>query len=216
MLNHFTDCLKHAKSARQEAMQMNILCVLLATLRNLVDVKSALANSEVRNLFLSLIFDILSHTNPVLRSAAAQALGRVGQVVGEGRAVSEIAQTCFDRLKASKDAASRTGYALALGCLHRHVGSLGSNQHLNATIGILLTLSHDVASPMTQVWSLHSMTLVADAGGPMFRPYVEPALTQSLRLLMSVPRSHCDVHQCIGKLLAAVIIAVGPELQSDA
>ena len=58
------------------------------------------------------------------------------------------------------------------------------------------------------------MTLVAESS-PSFRPYVDPALTQSLRLLTTVSVSDYDVHQCIGKLLAAVIITVGPEIQTE-
>ncbi|XP_053201898.1 HEAT repeat-containing protein 5B-like [Panonychus citri] len=49
----------------------------------------------------------------------------------------------------------------------------------------------------------------------MFRTYIEPTLTHSIKLLIQVPYHHCDVHQCIGKLLSAVITTVGPELQSD-
>ena len=93
--------------------------------------------------------------------------------------------------------------------------SLGSPQNLNSTIGQLLTLSQDHASPVVQVFALHSLYLIADSGGPMFRSYVDPALEQSLRLLMNSPSFHSEVMQSVGKLVAAVIIAVGPELQSE-
>jgi hypothetical protein len=47
----------------------------------------------------------------------------------------------------------------------------------------------------------------------MFRGYVEPTLSLALKLLLNVPQSHVDVHQCIGKVLTALITTVGPELQ---
>jgi len=47
----------------------------------------------------------------------------------------------------------------------------------------------------------------------MFRGYVEPTLSLALKLLLSVPQSYIDVHQCIGKVLSALITTVGPELQ---
>ena len=47
----------------------------------------------------------------------------------------------------------------------------------------------------------------------MFRGYVEPSLSLVLQLLLSVPPSNVDVHQCLGKCLAALITTVGPELQ---
>lgn len=55
--------------------------------------------------------------------------------------------------------------------------------------------------------------MIADAGGPMFRGFVEPTLNMALNLLLQVPPSLEDVHRCIGKLLSALITTIGPELQ---
>ena len=49
----------------------------------------------------------------------------------------------------------------------------------------------------------------------MFRSYVEPTLSLVLQLLLSVPPSTVDVHQCLGKCLSALITSLGPELQGD-
>lgn len=49
----------------------------------------------------------------------------------------------------------------------------------------------------------------------MFRGYVEPSLSLILKLLLNVPESYVDVHQCIGKVLSALITTVGPELQGN-
>ena len=65
----------------------------------------------------------------------------------------------------------------------------------------------------SQVWALHALALIADSGGPMFRGYVEPTLSLVLQLLLSVPPSIVDVHQCLGKCLSALITSIGPELQ---
>lgn len=64
-----------------------------------------------------------------------------------------------------------------------------------------------------QVWALHALALIADCGGPMFRSYVEPTLEQVMSLLLSVPPSSTEIHQCLGKCLAALITSIGPELQ---
>lgn len=87
----------------------------------------------------------------MLRCAAGECVGRLAQVVGDPRFTAELAQTSFDRLKLARDVASRTGHSLALGCLHRYVGSLGSSQHLNTSISILLALAQDLSSPAVQV-----------------------------------------------------------------
>ena len=70
-----------------------------------------------------------------------------------------------------------------------------------------------VAFVCSQVWALHALSLIADSGGPMFRSYVEPSLTLVLQLMFSVPPANVDVHQCLGKCLAALITTIGPELQ---
>lgn len=215
MMSHFTECIKQAKSSTKESIQINILCALLGSLKNCTELKANLGSSDVRSSIQPLIMSLVIHSNPQVRAAACQSVGRLAQVVGEGKLVNELASACIERLKSSRETPLKSGYALALGCIHRHVASLGSPQNLNGTIGQLLTLSQDHVSPVVQVWSLHSLYLIADSGGPMFRSYVDPALEQSLRLLMNTPPFHSDVVQSIGKLVAAVIIAVGPELQSE-
>ncbi len=177
--------------------------------------KVGLGTDEVKKLIVSLILNTMNHSNPILRCASAESLGRCGQVINDGRFVAEMAQQCFDKLKSARDALSRTGHSLALGCIHRYVGGMGSSQHLNISISILLALAQDTSSPTVQVWALHALTLIADSGGPMFRSYVEPTLSECLKLLLFVPMSYCDVHQCIGKCLSAMITTIGPELQAN-
>ncbi|XP_053671302.1 HEAT repeat-containing protein 5B isoform X1 [Anopheles nili] len=215
MLEHFGECIKHAKSSRQEAVQMNIFTALLSGLKGLTETKSAIGQDDVRKSATNLIINALTSTNPILRCAAGEALGRIAQVVGDSRVTAELAQTSFDRLKSARDVVTRTGHSLALGCLHRYVGGMGSSQHLNTSVSILLALAQDGSSPVVQVWSLYALSLIADSGGPMFRGYVEPTLSLALKLLLTVPQSHVDVHQCIGRVLSALITTIGPELQGD-
>ncbi|XP_049845033.1 HEAT repeat-containing protein 5B isoform X1 [Schistocerca gregaria] len=215
MLDHFAECIRHAKSSRQEAVQMNVFTAVLSGLKGLNETKTSLGQEEVKKSATSLIIGTLISSNPVLRCAAGESLGRMAQVVADARFTAELAQTSFDRLKSARDVASRTGHSLALGCLHRYVGGMGSNQHLNTSVSILLALAQDTTSPVVQVWSLHALALIADSGGPMFRGYVEPTLSLALKLLLNVPQTYVDVHQCIGKVLSALITTVGPELQGN-
>lgn len=62
---------------------------------------------------------------------------------------------------------------------------------------------------------MHALALIADSGGPMFRGFVEPTLSLALKILLIVPHSYIDVHQCIGKVLSALITVIGPELQGN-
>lgn len=76
-------------------------------------------------------------------------------------------------------------------------------------MGVCLMYSFHVV----KVWALHALALIAESGGPMLRGYVEPTLSLALKLLLNVSQSHVDVHQCIGKVVSALITTVGPELQ---
>jgi len=215
MLNHFQDCIKHAKVARQEAIQINVLTVLISSLKSSVENKIQIGTEEIRKVICDLLFPMLTHNNPLLRCAAGCGFGRLCQITSDGRYVSELTQTVLEKLKVARDMLTRTGYSLALGFLHRFVGSLGSNQNLNTAISLLLALSQDLTSPVVQLWALHGLTMIVDSGGPMFRSYIDITLQHALKLLNSVPLFNSDVHQCIGKLLSALITTIGPELQDD-
>ncbi|UJR09975.1 hypothetical protein I4U23_014199 [Adineta vaga] len=217
MLQHFIDIIKQSKGPRQEAVQVNIFTAVLTALKILAETKqsSAIDDENVKKSACTLVMQTLSHQNPILRCAAGEALGRLTQVVGDGRFVAEIAQICFDRLKELRDVPSRTGYSLALGCLHRYVGGMSTGQYLNLSVSILLALAQDQAASIVQVWALHALALIADCGGQMFRSYVEPSLALILHLLLSIPPSQSDVFQCCGRLLGALITTIGPELQTN-
>ncbi|XP_022085919.1 HEAT repeat-containing protein 5B-like [Acanthaster planci] len=215
ILEHFGECIRQAKSARQQAVQINVFTGVLSALKGLAENKRRLKNSGVRVAANNLIMNALTNSNPILRCAAGEALGRMAQMGGDNSFIAQTAQMCFDRLKTARDAVSRTGNSLALGCLHRYVGGMGAGQHLNTSVSILLALAQDSTSPTVQMWALHALALIADSGGPMFRSYVEPTLSLVLTLLLSVPPSNVEVHQCLGRCLAALITTLGPELQGN-
>lgn len=215
IIDCFSDYIKHAKSARAEALTTNVFAALLCSLKHVNEVKSNIGQEDVKKIIASLILNTLSSPSALLRCAAGEALGRLAQAVGDARFTAELAQNSFDKLKSARDVTSRTGHSLALGALHCYVGGMGSSQHLNTSVSILLALAQDPTSPVVQVWSLYALSLIADSGGPMFRGYVENALSLSIKLLLTVPQSFVDVHECIGKVLSALITTVGPELQGN-
>lgn len=58
---------------------------------------------------------------------------------------------CFlFRLQTSREVATRTAFSVALGAIHRHVGSLGSaQQHLSRSVSLLLALARDLRFLLT-------------------------------------------------------------------
>ncbi|XP_055352546.1 HEAT repeat-containing protein 5B-like isoform X2 [Paramacrobiotus metropolitanus] len=212
ILEHLLTCVQQAKTVRQQAMLINVFTAMLAALKSLVEMKAEPPTEPVVNGFINLINTGIRSPSPMLRCAAGEALGRLAQVVNDRKFVADTVQRSFDMLRTSRDIISRTGHCMILGCLHRYVGAMASNQHLNSSVSILMALSEDINASVVQTWSLHALYLIADSGGPMFRSYVEPTLSLCVKLLLVVPRHHNEVFQCIGKCLSALITAVGPEL----
>ncbi|GMR59554.1 hypothetical protein PMAYCL1PPCAC_29749 [Pristionchus mayeri] len=217
---HCVQTIKEAKtSPRQQAIQLNVLCALVAAYKNggatsssANSTAAAAAMEQLRTTTTNVIMSALSSPSSIIRAVAAEALGRLAQAVNDPLFVASVAQQCFSVLQSSRDALTRSGGVLALGCIHRHVGSLGSGQHLNMGVKIALSLAQDTASPMVQSWALLSLSLIAETGGGMFTGYVEPMLTTCVSLLLSTP-SHCtEVTLSVGKLLSALLTCVGPEL----
>ncbi|KAL5963194.1 HEAT repeat-containing protein 5B [Taenia solium] len=217
MLEHFAECIRVSKAARQEAIQVNIFAALLCALRHLSETKYAFG--EDKNLHaaaVSLTMSALSSSNAVLRFTAAECVGRLTQVVGEAGFLADVAQTSFDQLRCLRDSQARAaGLCAAIGCLHRFVGGLACGQHLSTSVSVLLAVAQDSSAPTVQAWALNALALTAESGGPMFREFVQPSLNLVLRLLLKTPSTVTDIHNSLANLLGALITTLGPDLQSS-
>ena len=80
MLTHFQECIKAAKAAKLEVLQINIFTALLSGLKGIVEDKVSFGGTEVISAGVSLIGPALTSTNPQLRCAAGECLGRIAQV----------------------------------------------------------------------------------------------------------------------------------------
>ena len=128
-----------------------LLYFLTFHFQNLADNKTLFGEDSVRSHANTLVQDALANTDNILRCAAGEALGRVAQVVSDTSYLATIAQTSFEKCQKNSDAVIRTGHALALGCLHRYVGGMGSGHHLSNSVSILIALAKDPSSALVQV-----------------------------------------------------------------
>lgn len=55
MLDHFAECMRHAKSSRQEAIQMNVFTAVLSGLKGLTEAKATFGQEDVKKSAASLI-----------------------------------------------------------------------------------------------------------------------------------------------------------------
>nr|XP_020510294.1 HEAT repeat-containing protein 5A isoform X2 [Labrus bergylta] len=215
ILEQFVETVNQLKGQRQQTVQTHVCAALCSLLKHQGGVRGSLGPEEIRSPVLSLLTGALESVSPLLRCLAAEGLARLVQVVGDAGFTVSVSLLCFDRLKTARDAASRSGYALALGALYRYTGGISSPQHLSTCLGVLFTLSQDSTSPEVQTWSLHSLSLVIDLSGGLYRAHAEPSFTLVLRLLLSVPPTHPEVHHSLGRCLHALITCLGPDLQGE-
>ncbi|CAH8529433.1 unnamed protein product [Dicrocoelium dendriticum] len=216
MMDHFAECIRLAKSARQEAIQINVFAALLNAMRRLTETKAAFGEAtELRDSLINLNMVALASPCILLRCAAGECMGRLAQLVADPSFLSELAQNLFERLRSIRNPISRAGHCLAIGCLHRYVGGLASGQHVNTSVGILLAIAQDSSVPEVQVWALYALALVADSGGPMFREYVSPSLDLVFQLLLRSASTAIDIQRSLGRLLSTLITTIGPELHGS-
>ncbi|XP_056666391.1 HEAT repeat-containing protein 5A isoform X5 [Monodelphis domestica] len=215
VLELLLDSIKHSKASRQQVVQLHVLSAFSSFLKYVASSRGNLGSEEIKRPALTLLMGALESANPLMRCAAAEGLARLAQVIGDGSFTAGLAQVSFDKLKSARDVVTRTGHSLALGSLHRYLGGVGSSQHLNACIGILYTLSQDGTSPDVRTWALHSLSLIIDSSGPLYHVHVESTLSLILMLLLTVPPTHAEVHQSLGRCLNALITTLGPELQGN-
>ena len=119
--------------------------------QNIADVKAPFGDESLRNSANTLVQEALMNAEPTLRCAGGEALGRMVQVVNDPDFVAQMALLSFEKAKAARDGIPRSGHSLALGCLHRYVGGMGSGKHLNNSVAILLALARDESSLVVQV-----------------------------------------------------------------
>ncbi|KAL3969204.1 growth factor receptor-bound protein 10 [Sarotherodon galilaeus] len=215
ILEQFVETVSQLKGQRQQTIQTHLCAALCSLLKHQGSNRGSLGPEEIRPPALSLLSGALESTSPLLRCLAAEGLARLVQVVGDPGFTVSISLLCFDRLKTARDAASRSSYALALGALYRYTGGISSPQHLSTCLGVLFTLSQDSTSPEVQTWSLHSLSLVVDLSGGLYRTHAEPSFTLVLRLLLSTPPTHPEVHYSLGRCLHCLITCLGPDLQGN-
>jgi hypothetical protein len=130
-----------------------------------------------------------------------------------------------DKIVNNRDPDTRSGASLALGSIHSQVGGIAIGAHLKTTVGILHSLSSD-NHPLVHSWALYALWLTVESSGLMFGPFINSTISLLLKLLSSdaheaaslqlnsaVDQTMIIFYPILGKLLHALLGAIGPELQ---
>jgi hypothetical protein len=162
-----------------------------------------------------------------VRNIAGEALGRLCNSSGNSFTTKEV-NYLVDQIVANREPNARSGYAVALGCIHSQLGGMAAGYHLKNIIGILMSLSND-PHPVVHFWALDSLSRVADSAGLTFSSYVTGTLGMLAQLYAadthneesaSLASSNIEVDlpspAVVARCIDSTINVLGPDLQDMA
>ncbi|KAJ3020660.1 hypothetical protein HKX48_000454 [Thoreauomyces humboldtii] len=215
---------KTQTSPRKRSVQLNILCAIIGALKYVMVKKGALASGKVAVAIRDLVEEYLVAPDPVFRTLACEALGRLTRIVGTATFVNPVIQNLVDQVVKNRDPDVRAGSALGLGYILSYVGGMAAAPQLKMVVGILHSLATD-PHPLVHTWALHSLWLTIESAGLMYGPFVNSTLSVTVKLLMSdthelsalaaneqARNGNVDVYPAIGRILYALVGVIGPEL----
>lgn len=162
-----------------------------------------------------------------MRNIAAEALGRLCNSSGNAVTGTEV-NYLVDQIVGNREPNARSGYAVALGCIHSQLGGMAAGFHLKNILGILMSLSND-PHPVVHFWALESLSRVADSAGLTFSTYVTSTLGMLAQLYAtdthnddtaSLASSNIEVDlpspAVIARCIDSTVNVLGPDLQDMA
>ncbi|KAJ4287630.1 hypothetical protein N0V90_012333 [Kalmusia sp. IMI 367209] len=165
--------------------------------------------------------------DPYVRNVAGEALGRLCNSSGNALTTAEV-NYLVDQIVANREPNARSGYAVALGCIHSQLGGMAAGYHLKNILGILMSLGND-PHPVVHFWALDSLSKVADSAGLTFSSYVTSTLgmlaqlygadthnSESASLASSNIELDLPTPAVIARCIDSTINVLGPDLQDMA
>ncbi|KAF2263668.1 ARM repeat-containing protein [Lojkania enalia] len=218
----------HRDTNRKTAMMVNIAYALLSALKVAVkETRSTpgdLKSSAVEKVMQELLHVFIILPDPYVRNLAGEALGRLCNSSGNAFTTTEV-NYLVDQIVANREPNARSGYAVALGCIHSQLGGMAAGYHLRNILGILMSLSND-PHPVVHFWALDSLSRVADSAGLSFSGYVTGTLGMLAQLYAadthnyesaSLASSNLEVDlpspAIISRCIDSTINVLGPDLQ---
>ncbi|KAF2647448.1 HEAT repeat protein-like protein [Lophiostoma macrostomum CBS 122681] len=213
---------------RKSAMMVNIAYGLLSALKVAVketkSVPGDLKGPAVEKVIQSFLHVFVTLPDPYVRNIAGEALGRLCNSSGNAFTNAEV-NYLVDQIVANREPNARSGYAVALGCIHSQLGGMAAGFHLKNILSILMSLSND-PHPIVHFWALESLSRVADSAGLTFSSYVTSTLGMLAQLYaadthneesISLASSNLEVDlpspAVIARCIDSTINVLGPDLQ---
>ena len=215
-------------TGRRAAALVNTTFAIVLTLRQATtnSARQILGNSQVSSLLSTFLKDVIVDSDPVLREASSEAIGRLASVGGTNFLTSQM-KTLVDQVVSNRDPHGRAGCALAFGAIHGHVGGLAAGPLLKTTVHVLMSLIND-PHPVVHFWALSALARVIDAASLAYAPFVSSTLGLLFKVYMM--ESHepdggslnyanisgdLPAYQVVCQNIDAVITILGPDIQES-
>ena len=192
----------------------NIATALLAVCRDQTQRAQPIGAPNALHTMVQIAVELLAAPSPLVRRAAAEVTGLLVHIEGD-EFLGRMTGVLRDAL-GSRDVNVLCGAVLAYGCVHRYGGGMKTIRALTFTVASLQLVGRDYTE-LLRLWILHALWLTVETGGLSFSAFAQPTL--------SIVWSHA-MHDCeqrpplltltIGRILHAVIAALGPEVSQPA
>ncbi|OAL55199.1 HEAT repeat protein-like protein [Pyrenochaeta sp. DS3sAY3a] len=216
---------------RKTAMMVNIAYAVLSALKVTVkETRSApgsLKGAAVEKVMQDLLHLFVILPDPYIRNIAGEALGRLCNSSGNALTTNEV-NYLVDQIVSNREPNARSGYAVALGCIHSQLGGMAAGFHLKNILGILMSLGND-PHPVVHFWAIDSLSRVAESAGLSFSSYVTGTLGMLAQLYAadthndestSLASSNIEIDlptpAVIARCIDSTINVLGPDLQDVA
>ncbi|TFK48336.1 clathrin-coated vesicle protein [Heliocybe sulcata] len=232
-------CIENVKSnklernaGRRAAMLINVVIALTLALRRVTGqsgqrlAREVWANTQVSGLLSPFLKDALVESDPVLREATSEAVGRLASLAGTAFLAQQIKQL-VDQVVSNRDPYGRAGCASAFGAIHNHVGGLAAGPLLKTTVNILMSLSND-PHPVVHFYALDALGSVISAASLAYGPFVSSTIGMLFKLYlldsheqeggslaMANMKGDLPAYQAVCHVIDASITVLGPDMQES-
>lgn len=209
-------------------IQTNILLAFNKSLDTVINKKGAISSMHVIQSAANLSNNLLISYDPAIRCLAADLLGKLCRIADSSQFHTYVFGKWINVIINNTDPTVRAGACIALGSIVKSISGMSAHSHLDQVVSILDSLSRD-SHPLVHTWALHSLALVIEGSGLMFRPYIDSTLQLIYQLLISKPHQVTEdeypeggehnnnnlVSSILCRCLNSVMGVLGPELEDE-
>jgi len=192
--------------------------------------KDVWGNEKVTALLRPFLMEAVTDGDPILRSAASEAIGRLASVSGTASLAAQV-KDLVDTVVNNRTPSSRAGSAWAFGAVHTHVGGLAAGPLLKTTVNVLMSLASD-PHPIVHYHALRALGQVIDAASLGYGVFISATLGILLKIYLletherenGAGGKNVDVGEGWGewvvdcascRTMDAVIGVLGPDIQES-